>query len=686
MWGAGTFDEMNKVIPGTYIDIDVSGSPNFQLTDRGFLAVPMELPWGKDGEVMTVTAEQYANYAKEIFGYSYGSPELIYIDEIFKNANTAYIYRLNTGEKASGSIGKATCSGALGNSITVTVEADPELGTRPQELVDTSCEVTAETNKLTATYTGVPANYSIKGKFYKGTEEVAASKYSASTVDNTTTLTLVKNLESGEYKYVAGLTKEGEDTLYTITTATVTVTHTDATVSTVKLVKGSEADGTDKETEGFESTTVAFTSDNTSITATYTSLPEGYTVKGKIEKDGTDCSTNEHIQFTSTGTTIKYTIEKGVETEGTYTVKALATKSGEGDKELKTCTFTVTKVGEDKDEFVTASVSKQDKEDFSEPLPAGFIVHTYLEGIEVDSQNVETAGQLKDNSFVDFDPTVVLKEDAGIVFTGGTDGEADTEAHNNARNAFESYGFNILAVPSVDKEVQDAYISYTKRMRDEYGLKFQTLMPAIERETSVNYEGVIQYGNEISDAGYDPQTSLCYWLAGAEAGAAINESCMGKTYDGNFTVKADLTRLQMQEAIKGGILVFHRVGTDSVILKDINSLVSIKAQDQNRLNDDFKQNQTIRVIDGLATEFATIFNTEFLGKYANDEPGRAELRNKFIKVCQAYATRRAIQPFDEANLQINEGPTIRDVTGSVGFQVINAMEFLYLYLNVINNG
>lgn len=128
-WGAGTFPEgvYNKLIPGSYINIKVSNAGLPNELERGYLACPVELPWGPDEEVMTVTSADYVNNCFGIFGYLYGSPELKAIDEMFKNASTLYLYRLNGGgEKAKGTFGEALYSGEFGNNITITVEEDPD--------------------------------------------------------------------------------------------------------------------------------------------------------------------------------------------------------------------------------------------------------------------------------------------------------------------------------------------------------------------------------------------------------------------------------------------------------------------------------------------------------------------------------------------------------------------------------
>lgn len=316
----------------------------------------------------------------------------------------------------------------------------------------------------------------------------------------------------------------------------------------------------------------------------------------------------------------------------------------------------------------------------------GFIVRTYLDGIEVDTQKVDTSAQLKDNAFVVFNKTKRLKEDACDPFKGGRDKKSVTGAeHEAARNAFEPYDFNVLALPSLDKEIQNVYIEYTKRSRDEDGIKFQLVLPQIEREKPINHEGVIEYLNDVADEGYD-KTALCYWVAGAEAGCLVQASCTNKEYDGAFNIVSDLTRDQVRKAIKNGYLAFHKDGKITVVLRDINTLTKINREDEEKKNLEFRNNQTIRVIDQVALASANVFNHQFLGKVPNDEVGRTLLKNELIKVRQELQDLRAIDTYDPSNLVLEMGSRYNEVIGTDAIRPLNCMEILYLTLSVLGVG
>lgn len=121
--GGGTYLTRNKTLPGAYINFVSKARASAVISDRGFAAVPMELDWGPDGEVITVTSEEFIKNSMKYFGYGYTAPELKDLREIFCKAKTLYTYRLNGGgAKATNAYGTARYSGKLGNSIKTVIE------------------------------------------------------------------------------------------------------------------------------------------------------------------------------------------------------------------------------------------------------------------------------------------------------------------------------------------------------------------------------------------------------------------------------------------------------------------------------------------------------------------------------------------------------------------------------------
>ncbi|HCA71377.1 MAG TPA: phage tail protein, partial [Ruminococcaceae bacterium] len=55
--GGGTFTAQDKVLPGAYINFVSAAQASTMLSDRGIVAMPLQLDWGPDGEVFSVTAD-----------------------------------------------------------------------------------------------------------------------------------------------------------------------------------------------------------------------------------------------------------------------------------------------------------------------------------------------------------------------------------------------------------------------------------------------------------------------------------------------------------------------------------------------------------------------------------------------------------------------------------------------------
>lgn len=122
--GGGTFTTMNKIMPGAYINYVSAERADAALSDRGIAALPLELKWGKDGEVFEVEADNFESEAVYDFGYLFDSEELKSVREVFKHAEKCLFYKLNSGTKAVCSISEARYKGSRGNDIRHVVTAN----------------------------------------------------------------------------------------------------------------------------------------------------------------------------------------------------------------------------------------------------------------------------------------------------------------------------------------------------------------------------------------------------------------------------------------------------------------------------------------------------------------------------------------------------------------------------------
>lgn len=424
--GGGTFVTQNKILPGSYINVISAASASAELSDRGIVAVPLDLKWGQEGAVITVEKGDFQKNCFKLFGYSYTDDEMKPLREIFMNAVKVFVYRLGTGVKAQNTYATAKHAGSRGNDIQIAISTNVD----------------------------------------------------------------------------------------------------DATKSDVK---------------------------------------------------------------------------------------------------------------------------------------------TYVGGQLVDLQTVLTSGKttaLADNDFVVWKDDVALSNTAGTALTGGSNASVIGSDHSDALGALEAYAFNVLICDSSDSTTKGLYFNFTKRMRDEIGVKFQCV---IHKYTTADYEGVVSVENNTG-------TEMVYWVGGALAGCAINKSLTNKQYNGEYTVNVTYTQTELEAALLAGKFIFHAVGDSVRVLEDINCLVTTTADK----GDIFKDNQTIRVVDQIANDIATLFNTKYLGVVPNDAAGRISLWADIVKHHEQLQTIRAIEDFSDADVTVSQGNTKKSVVVNDVVTVVNTMTQLYM--------
>lgn len=301
-------------------------------------------------------------------------------------------------------------------------------------------------------------------------------------------------------------------------------------------------------------------------------------------------------------------------------------------------------------------------------------VKTVLETSVVDKQTVTNASELVSNDYVTFKEVEALEITAGMALTGGTNSTVDGTSYQNYLDKIEAHSFNVMGIATTDDKIKQLAIEFCKRMRDEVGAKFQVVLHNIEAD----YEGVINVVNDVTADDNFNKSSIVYFMTGIEANCAINKSCLNKLYNGEFEVLTNYTQTQLEDAIKSGKLVLHKVGNDIRILEDINSLVTT-TDDK---GDIFKENQTIRVIDQIANDIATLFNTKYLGNIPNDESGRVSLWTDIVKHHEQLQNIRAIENFSDADIVVQAGNSKKSVVIKDSITVINAMAQLYMTVQI----
>lgn len=125
--GGGSFTSQNKKLPGAYINFVSLASATASLSERGIATMPLELDWGKEGEVFEVTNEDFQKNTLKIFGYPYDHAKLKGLRDLFLGARTLYAYRLNGGgTKASNTYAEALYGGTRGNDLKIVIQENAD--------------------------------------------------------------------------------------------------------------------------------------------------------------------------------------------------------------------------------------------------------------------------------------------------------------------------------------------------------------------------------------------------------------------------------------------------------------------------------------------------------------------------------------------------------------------------------
>lgn len=120
----GIYTTQNKVRPGVYINF-VGESTLGTVGERGITTMALPLSWGESKTVLTINA---GDSTSELLGYDITASQMLLTREALKRAKTLLLYRLNTGTKATVTIGTmvatAKYGGVRGNDISIVIQTN----------------------------------------------------------------------------------------------------------------------------------------------------------------------------------------------------------------------------------------------------------------------------------------------------------------------------------------------------------------------------------------------------------------------------------------------------------------------------------------------------------------------------------------------------------------------------------
>ncbi|AZS14221.1 phage tail sheath family protein [Paenibacillus lutimineralis] len=307
-----------------------------------------------------------------------------------------------------------------------------------------------------------------------------------------------------------------------------------------------------------------------------------------------------------------------------------------------------------------------------------FEVKTLLDGEKVDVQTVETAEKLLANEFVEFSGSGALTETAGTALEGGANGSGGAGEYSDALAAFEAEDFNVLGIPVDDSAVKQLAVAYTKRLREQEGKKFQTV---VYDYPAANYEGVISLKNGIvTGDGLTVEPIYLLWeIAAMEAAANVNESLTYTEIPNAVDVAPKYTNSEIVQALNKGEMVLSVVNGRVVIEQDINTLTSFTADKDKK----FSKNRVLRVLDSMAKDIQSIFSQNCVGKTDNNADGRNLLKGEVISYLDNLQGIGAIQNFDsQSDIEVLPGQDVDAVWIQLAVQPVDSAEKIYMSISV----
>ena len=278
---------------------------------------------------------------------------------------------------------------------------------------------------------------------------------------------------------------------------------------------------------------------------------------------------------------------------------------------------------------------------------------------------VGDVSEISENDFVTFSGT--LSASAGLTLEGGKSKDVvENSDYVKFIEYIESVDFNILVCNADSLEVVKVFHQFTKRMRDEEGKKFQFVY------FSSSYKANDYAAVRLVDG------KGLYWVAGMLASVPLNVDLTNALYTGSESVSVVLNSKKAEEMIEGGYFAFYKANNEVRVLADINSMVDVLEN----TNEDFKNNQIIRIIDRRVLEVANIFNYNYLGKIQNNADGRMLLWNDVVNSAKGMEKAGILENYNGEATKISYVDK-KSVSVVEEITPISTMTKLYMNIEVI---
>lgn len=306
-----------------------------------------------------------------------------------------------------------------------------------------------------------------------------------------------------------------------------------------------------------------------------------------------------------------------------------------------------------------------------------FTVSTVVDGNVVDEQaNITNVADLVNNSWVTWSGTGAVAATVGTPLTGGNDGTVESAAYSTFLTAIEPYKFDVLIYDGTDPTVQTAMISFIRRMNDDNG-QYCQLVGANFTNPDSRYVINVMSPATLNDGTKLTMQQVCWWVGGAEAGGAYNESLTYATYPNAVSTTA-MTNSQYIAALNAGQLVLAADNGRVYIEQDIDSLVTYTTD----ITEVYRYNRTMRLANTIANDLYQQFSTNYTGIVNNNEQGRSMFQAAIVGYLLDIQNNQGIQDFEASDVEVLPGEAINAIVVNLGIQPVGSVEKIYIAISM----
>ena len=306
-----------------------------------------------------------------------------------------------------------------------------------------------------------------------------------------------------------------------------------------------------------------------------------------------------------------------------------------------------------------------------------FLVSTAVDGDIVDQQTAETVEELTDNDWVTFSGTGTLAANTGTALTGGTDGTVQSAAYSAYLSAIEPYKFDVMIYDGSDTTVQDAMVSFIKRMAEGAGVYAQLVASGLTNPDS-QYVINVASGVTLSDGTALTAAQTTWWVGGATAGARYNQDLTYANYPGAVDVSPLMTNSQYEAAIQAGQFVLWADDGQARVEYDINTLVTYTPE----VGKVFHYNRTMRTISTIANDVYRQFSDGFIGVVNNNEDGQMQFKAAIVGYLLDIQANQGIKNFTADDVEVLPGEDVDAILVYVAIQVVGSANKIYIKIQV----